>query len=109
MSEREDEIRSIVKFIKEFYNPKSINIGKRIVGDQVSYEIRAIFETVDDKYITNPQHKDTKELKEKMFARQIRTDVENFLGIKTTGLQPRNNFLSPAESHGIRIVIMSEK
>jgi len=35
---------------------------------------------------------------------EIRKSIEDFLDIKTSGLQPRNNFFPPSERHGITIV-----
>jgi hypothetical protein len=97
----EQEVNRIVKFVKELYSPYDVYVQGSKMG---KYSIIFYFEEIDDRYIVNPQHKDQKQHKANMFKREIRDQIYNFFGIKTTGLQP-NDYFSPHEEHPITIVV----
>ena len=109
MSSLKTKVEQIVKFINEFYKPIKIKVTSITISDKKEYIIGVYFKNIDDKYISNPDNNDIKKLKENMICREIRTYVEDYLGIKTTGLQPKNNFYSPTQRYGITIVAQSEK
>ena len=95
------DVGSIIKFVTNVYSPDDIRVTP-VTPEH--YNIVFYFNEIDDKYITNPQHRDTEELKINMFNREIRTYIENYLGIKTTGLQPPD-FFPPMVNHPISIYV----
>lgn len=95
------DVNSIIKFVTNVYSPDDTRV---IPVTPEHYNIIFYFNEIDDKYITNQEHGDTKVLKSKMFNREIRTYIENYLGIKTTGLQPPN-FFPPMVNHPISIYV----
>ena len=72
-----------------------------MVSEEVVIDV--YFDEIDDKYITNPLNNNIKRLKEKNFGLQIRKDIYNFFGIKTSGLSLEG--FSPFVYHGITIDI----
>ena len=108
MSEIEQNIKIIIKFVESFYHPTKTEVLRSSIDDEEPVIIFH-FDKISDDYITNPQHRDVKSLKEQMFTRKIRANIEDYLGIKTTGLQPRNKFFSPFEHHNITIIVKSDK
>ena len=103
-SESKNEVNSIVKFVTAMFHPDDVWV--KPYDDPERYSIIFYFKDIDDKYITNPHHRDPKELKSNMFNREIRTYIHNFLGIKTSGSQPPD-FYSPSEKHPITIYVKS--
>lgn len=97
----EEQVNSIVKFVEELYNPYDVYVQGSGYG---RYSIIFYFDEIDNKYITNPLHKDLKLHKANMFKREIRTQIYNFFGIETTGL-PITDHFSPVEQHPITIVV----
>ena len=99
-NELKNEVSSIVKFVDAMFHPDDVWV--KPYDDPERYSIIFYFKDIDEKYMTNPQHRDPKELKAHMFNREIRKYINDFLGIKTSGLQPPN-FFSPTETHPITI------
>jgi hypothetical protein len=99
-----NDIKTIIKFVSVVYKPTKVEVKEVEIEDLKEYIIIFYFDEIDDKYITNPGHGNLKVHKQDMLSRQIRTDVEDYLSIKTTGLQPRNKFYSPIEKHDITIL-----
>lgn len=97
----EEQVNTIVKFVKEMYSPYDVWVQG---SGRHKYSIIFYFEEIDDKYITNKDHRNKEELKANMLKREIRRYINDFFGIKTTGLQPPD-FVSPEEEHPIRIVV----
>lgn len=97
----EEEINSIVKFVEEMYSPSLVHVDNN--GNE-KYSIIFYFDDIDDKYVVNPQHRDQRLHKANMFKREIRDQIYNFFGIKTTGTQPPD-YYSPEENHPITIVV----
>ena len=104
-----NKIKQIIKLVNSLYNPHRIRVIDIVIKDRKVYTIGVYFEEIPDTYLTNPQAYDTKKNKEYNLNNEIRTYIENYLGIKTTGLQPKNNFYPPPEDHGITIVTQSDK
>ena len=104
----EFDVNGIVKFVTAMFSPDDmwvkeyINPGKG--RSDKRYSIVFYFSEIDEKYMTNPQHRNPEELKEAMYCREIRTYINDFLGIKTSGLQPPD-FWPPAENHPISIYV----
>ena len=104
-----DIIAMIVKFIKNVFKPKDIRVSKAETTEGiVDYVIFIYFDSIPDSYIKNPDFHDLKIHKEIMLKREIRKSIQDYLGIKTTGLQPPL-FFSPAEDHDLTIIVSSEK
>jgi hypothetical protein len=97
----EEEVNSIVRYVKEMYSPYDVWVQG---GGLNKYTIVFYFDDIDDKYIVNPLHGDQKQHKANMFKREIRSQIYNFFGIKTTGTQPPD-YYSPEENHPITIVV----
>jgi len=100
------EVNSIVKFINRIYSPKNFRVIH--YDDPERYSIIFYFDNIDDKYISNRQHGNIRDHKENMLTREIRTYIENYLGIKTQGLQPPD-FFAPAKAFPISIYIRHTK
>ena len=103
-SELKNEVSSIVKFVTEMFHPDDVWV--KPYDDPERYSIVFYFNDIDDKYITNPLHGNQKEHKANMFDREIRKYINDFLGIKTSGVQPPY-FYSPSENHPITIYVDS--
>ena len=99
----EPRIKMITKFIDTLYKPTNIEISTLRNYDTEEVVIDVYFDEIDDKYITNPLNNNIKRLKEKNFGLQIRKDIYNFFGIKTSGLSLEG--FSPFVYHGITIDI----
>ena len=109
MTEREQNVKAIQKFVDSVYHPKRTRV-REIDGEGYSeYFLIFYFNHISDDYIVNRQHKDLTEHKESMLSREIRESIERYLGIKTTGLQYMNNYFSPIENHGISIIVIEDK
>ena len=93
------DVDSIVKFVSSIYKPESVWVKDDKPG---RYSIIFYFDDIDDRYIRNPESRDITAHKENMLTREIRTDIQNFFGIKTKGLQPPD-FYSPEENYPISI------
>lgn len=98
------EVNSIVKFVTAVFKPADVWV--RPYENPERYSIIFYFDEIDEKYMTNPMHRNPKELKEAMYNREIRKYINNFLGIKTSGLQPPD-FWSPEEKHPISTYVIS--
>jgi len=97
---------SIVKFIDELYSPYDYQVIR--YDDPERYSIVFYFDKIDDKYILNHQARDIKDHKENILKREIRTYIENYLGIKTQGLRT-SDFFPPVESFPISIYVKHTK
>lgn len=102
-TELKNEVDSIVKFISKLFNPADVWVIS--YSDPDRYSITFYFDDIDDRYIRNPDSRSIKTHKENMLNREIRTYVERYLGIKTSGLQPPD-FFSPEEKHPISVYVM---
>lgn len=98
----ENQVNSIVRFISELYKPEDVWV--KDYDDPDRYSIIFYFDKIDEKYILNRQAGDIRAHKENILTREIRTYIENYLGIKTQGLQPPD-FFAPAESFPISIYV----
>ena len=98
----ENQVNSIVRFISEIYTPEDVWV--KTYNDPERYSIIFYFDDIDDKYILNRQARDIKAHKENILTREIRTYIENYLGIKTQGLQPPD-FFAQAASFPISIYV----
>ena len=98
----ENDVNAIVRFIGELYKPEDVWVKN--YDDPERYSIMFYFDKIDDKYIKNPQSGNIRAHKENMLCREIRTYIQNFLGIKTSGLQAPE-FYSPMEQHPITIYV----
>jgi hypothetical protein len=96
----EHKVKAIVKLINTLYSPDEIKVRKSDVDDEMLVDI--YFSHIDDSYITNPNHYNLGKLKELNLEREIRKTIKDFLGIKTSGLNPYTGF-SPYAIHGITI------
>ena len=108
MTEREENIKAIQKFVDSVYHPKRTRVRELELEGYSEYFLIFYFDHISDDYIVNHQHKDLTEHKESMFARRIRESIERYLGIKTSGLQSMNNYFSPIENHGISIIVVED-
>ena len=100
------EVNSIVKFINRIYSPKDFRVIH--YDDPERYSIIFYFDNIDDKYILNRQAGNIRDHKENILTREIRTYIENYLGIKTQGLRT-SDFLPPVESFPISIFVKHTK
>lgn len=98
----ENQVNSIVRFISEIYKPEDVWV--KTYDDPDRYSIIFYFDKIDDKYILNRQAGDIRAHKENILTREIRTYIENYLGIKTQGLQPPD-FFAPAKAFPISIYV----
>ena len=98
----ENQVNSIVRFISELYKPEDVWV--KDYDDPDRYSIIFYFDKIDEKYILNRQAGDIRAHKENILTREIRTYIENYLGIKTQGLQPPD-FFAPAEAFPISIYV----
>jgi hypothetical protein len=102
----ENKVNAIVKVINTLYSPDEIKVRKSEYDDEMLIDV--YFSHIDDSYITNPDYYDLKKLKEQNFEGEIRRTIQDFLGIKTSGLNPHTGF-SPYEVHGITIDVRLTK
>lgn len=107
MDNIENDVKSIVRFVEVMYEPKKIDVFKYGSHPPYVFHIILTFNEISDKYITNPEYHNVERLKEIMLSREIKTYIQNYLGIKTDGLQPNQNFFSPEERHPIKIIVRS--
>ena len=98
----ENNVNSIVKFVTAMYSPDDLWVKHYDNPDR--YAIVFYFNKIDDKYMTKSNHSNPEELKEAMFNREIRTYINDFLDIKTSGLQPPD-FWPPEEKYAISIYV----
>ena len=96
------QVKSIVKFVTEMYSPADVWVMP--YTDPERYSIIFYFDKIDDRYITNPHVGDIREHKENVLRREIRKDIGEVFGIRTSGLQPPD-FFSPEEKHPISIYV----
>jgi hypothetical protein len=96
----ENKVNAIVKLINTLYSPDEIKVSKSEYDDEMLIDV--YFSHIDNSYITNPNHYNLGKLKELNLEREIRKTIKNFLGIKTSGLNPYTGF-APYAVHGITI------
>ena len=96
----ENKVNGIVKLINTLYSPDEIKVRKSEFDDEMLIDV--YFSHIDDSYITNPYHYNLGKLKELNLEREIRKTIKDFLGIKTSGLNPYTGF-APYAVHGITI------
>ena len=96
-------IRAIVKLIEVLYSPAEIKVRKSEFDDEILIDV--YFYDIDDSYITNPNHYNPDELKERNFEREIRRTILNYLDIKTSGYNAGTGF-PPYEIYGITIYVI---
>ena len=97
-----EQVNAIVRFVEEMYSPYDVWVKK--YDDPERYSIIFYFDEIDDKYIVNLQAGDIRAHKETILTREIRTYIENYLGIKTQGLRT-SDFFPPVESFPISIYV----
>jgi hypothetical protein len=98
----ENKVKAIVKLINSLYHPDEIKVSNHKYTDGDEMLIDVYFSHIDDSYITNPNHYNLGKLKELNLEREIRRTIQNFLDIKTSGLNPFTGF-APYDAHGISI------
>lgn len=98
---------SVVKLIEALYEPKGIEVNEINDNGFPQTLINVYFEEIDDSYISNTQHRDSKYLKERNFEFEIRKIILSYLGVKTSGLDPKTGF-SPYKEEDITINVVSE-
>jgi hypothetical protein len=96
----ENKVNAIVKLINTLYSPDEIKVRKSEFDDEMLIDVYVSH--IDDSYITNPDFYNLDKLKELNLEREIRKTIKNFLGIKTSGLNPYTGF-APYAVHGITI------
>jgi hypothetical protein len=102
----ENKVNAIVKLINTLYSPDEIKVRKSEYDDEILIDV--YFSHIDDSYITNSDYYDLKKLKQQNFEGEIRRTIQDFLSIKTSGLNPHTGF-SPYEVHGITIDVRLTK
>jgi len=120
-AELKNEVDSIVKFVSKLFNPADVEL-RHVIGefsltpqdlirmglateDPEGCVIIFYFDDIDDKYIKNPESSSIKNHKENILNREIRTYIDRYLGIKTSGLQPPES-LSSWENYPISVYVM---
>ena len=98
---------SVVKLIEALYEPKGIEVNEINDNGFPQTLINVYFEEIDDSYISNPHHRDSKYLKERNFEFEIRRSILGYLGVQTSGLDPKTGF-SPYKEEDITINVVSE-
>ena len=109
MTSVEEKINQITKFVERIYKPYETKVVHVVLKDRKVYTIGFYFEEIPSKYLTNISTRDPKRNKEYNLTNEIRTYIENYLGIKTSGFQPSKGFYPQHEDHGITIVTQSKK
>jgi len=102
----ENKVRAIVKLINTLYSPDEIKVRKSEFDDEMLIDIYVSH--IDDSYITNPDFYNLDKLKELNLEREIRKTIQDFLDIKTSGLNPNTGF-APYDVHGITIEVRLTK
>ncbi len=102
----ENKVNAIVKLINTLYSPDEIKVRKSEFDDEMLIDVYVSH--IDDSYITNSDYYDLKKLKQQNFEGEIRRTIQDFLSIKTSGLNPHTGF-SPYEVHGITIDVRLTK
>ena len=98
----ESEIKGIVKYIEVVYHPYKITIESYGIYDDIEEKVISVYmDEISDDYITNPNHKNPKYLKEKNLELKIRKDIYNYFGTMTSGLTLDG--FSPYTYHGLTI------
>ena len=100
-------VKAIVKLINVLYKPLGIEINDIDDNGFPQTLINIYFREIDDSYISNPNHRDVKYLKERNFEFELRKGILSYLGIKTSGLDPNTGF-SPYNEEDISINVVSE-
>ena len=100
-------VKAIVKLINVLYKPLGIEINDIDDNGFPQTLINIYFSEIDDSYISNPNHRDVKYLKERNFEFRLRKDILDYLDIKTSGLDPNTGF-SPYNEEDITINVVSE-
>jgi hypothetical protein len=117
MSSAKTKVDQIVKFVNAMYHPYKTKVVDIKIGERKVYTIGFYFKDISDEYLSDFTVTDVKrnnlfllakKKKEYNLTKEIRTYVENYLGIKTTGLQGTEDF-KQHEDHGITIVTQSDK
>ena len=103
----DEKVTMIVKLIESLYEPMGIEVNEINENGFPQTLINVYFEEIDDSYISNPQHRDYKYLKERNFEFEIRKIILSYLGVKTSGLDPKTGF-SPYNEEDITINVVSE-
>ena len=103
----DEKVTMIVKLIESLYEPMGIEVNEINDNGFPQTLINVYFEEIDDSYISNPQHRDFKYLKERNFEFEIRKIILGYLGVKTSGLDPKTGF-SPYNEEDITINVVSE-
>ena len=103
----DEKVTMIVKLIESLYEPMGIEVNEINDNGFPQTLINVYFEEIDDSYISNPQHRDSKYLKERNFEFEIRKIILGYLGVKTSGLDPKTGF-SPYNEEDITINVVSE-
>ena len=101
------KVTSIVKIIEILYEPKGIEVNEIDDNGFPQTLINVYFGEIDDSYNTNSQHRDSKYLKERNFEFDIRRSILGYLGVQTSGLDPKTGF-SPYKEEDITINVVSE-
>ena len=103
----DEKVTMIVKLIESLYEPMGIEVNEINDNGFPQTLINVYFEEIDDSYISNPYHRDSKYLKERNFEFEIRKIILSYLGVKTSGLDPKTGF-SPYNEEDITINVVSE-
>jgi hypothetical protein len=103
----DEKVTMIVKLIESLYEPMGIEVNEINDNGFPQTLINVYFEEIDDSYISNSQHRDSKYLKERNFEFEIRKIILGYLGVKTSGLDPKTGF-SPYNEEDITINVVSE-
>jgi len=97
-----NQVDSVVKFVTGLYSPEDYWVKE--YDNPKRYSLIFYFDDIDDNYILNPDAGNIRAHKENMLRREIRKSIQDFFGIKTSGLQPPNYF-SPEENYPISIFV----
>lgn len=101
-------IDAIEKYIKMVFQPTDMFVElSHDTYEKPEYIVFLYFNDIDDKYITNPDARDTIRNKEKNLEREIRSDVEKIFSIKTSGLDL--NGFAPYKRHGLNINVIQNR
>jgi hypothetical protein len=100
-------VKAIVKLINVLYKPLGIETNEINDNGFPQTLINVYFEEIDDSYITNPNHRNKKYLKERNFEFEVRKSILDYLDIQTSGLDPNTGF-SPYNEEDISINVVSE-
>lgn len=103
----DNQVKAVVKLINVLYKPIGIETNEIDDNGFPQTLINVYFEEIDDSYITNPNHRNKKYLKERNFEFKLRKDILDYLDIKTSGLDPNTGF-SPYNEEDISINVVSE-